>query len=49
MLWIISLVLLIIWAVGVLFNKGGLLHILLLSAISMALVQWVADRRAAPR
>lgn len=47
MLWVIAAALLIAWATGLLFHKGGFLHILLLCAIALIVVQWVANRRAA--
>ncbi len=45
-IWIIVVVLLLVWLGGLLFGKGGFIHILLLCAIALALVQWVAERRA---
>ncbi|HEX8181787.1 MAG TPA: hypothetical protein VF525_19760 [Pyrinomonadaceae bacterium] len=44
-IWIITLVLLVVWLVGLMLGKGGFLHILLLCAVSLALVQWIAERR----
>lgn len=44
--WVIALVLFTIWLGGVIFGKGGFIHILLLCAVAMAVVQWVADHRA---
>jgi hypothetical protein len=46
MLWVIAVALVVVWLVGVLFHKGGFLHILLLVAISIIVVQLVATRRA---
>ncbi|MBA3320181.1 MAG: hypothetical protein H0T45_01870 [Pyrinomonadaceae bacterium] len=46
-LWVIALTLFVIWLIGLLFGKGGFLHILLLCAVAVAVVQWVAIRRAA--
>jgi hypothetical protein len=46
MLWVIAAVLLIAWAIGLFFQKGGFLHILLLCAIAIIVVQLVAGRRA---
>ncbi|MBV9209266.1 MAG: hypothetical protein JOZ52_01485 [Acidobacteria bacterium] len=46
MLWILSGVMLLIWIIGLLFHKGGFLHILLLFAIALIVVQFVASRRA---
>ncbi|MGH9944464.1 MAG: lmo0937 family membrane protein [Pyrinomonadaceae bacterium] len=45
-LWLISFALFAVWLVGLLLGKGGFLHILILCAIAIALVQWVAQRRA---
>ena len=47
MLWLIALALFLGWLVGLLLGKGGFLHILILCAVAIALVQWVHDRRAA--
>lgn len=44
--WIIALVLFLIWLGRVIFGKSGFIHILLLCAIALALVQWIADHRA---
>ncbi len=44
--WLIALALFLIWLGGLIFGKGGFIHILLLCAIALALVQWVADHRA---
>jgi hypothetical protein len=46
MLWVIAIVLLLVWSGGMLFHKGGFLHILLLCAIALIIVQLVAGRRA---
>jgi hypothetical protein len=46
MLWVIAVVLLIAWAIGMAFHKGGFLHILLLCALAVIVVQLVAGRRA---
>jgi hypothetical protein len=47
MLWVIAIVLLVAWAIGMVFHKGGgFLHILLLCAIAVIVVQLVAGRRA---
>jgi hypothetical protein len=46
--WLIALALFVVWLVGVLFfGKGGFIHILLLHAVAVALVQFIHDRRAA--
>lgn len=46
MLWVIAIILLIIWTGGMLFHKGGFLHILPLCAFALIIVQLVAGRRA---
>lgn len=46
-IWVIALVLFAVWLVGVLLGKGGFLHILILCAVAIAVVQLVARRRAA--
>lgn len=48
MLWTLVLVLLVLWAVGLAtsYTVGGLLHILLLVALVVAVVQLVSGRRA---
>ena len=46
--WFVVFVLFAVWLVATLFfGKGGFIHILLLNAIAVALVQFVHDRRAA--
>ena len=47
MIWGIALTLFALWLIGLLLGKGGFLHVLLLCAIAVAVVQWVAERRAA--
>ena len=47
MLWIVSLAFFLIWLTGVLFHIGGYFHVVILAAISIALVQLVARRRSA--
>jgi hypothetical protein len=49
MLWVISAVLLVLWAIGMAFHKGGFLHILLLCALALIVVQLVAGRRASDK
>lgn len=46
--WIVAVALLLVWAVcwGLL-HKSGFIHILLLCAIAIMLVQFIADRKAA--
>ncbi len=48
MLWTLVLVMLILWALGLAtsYTLGGLLHILLLAALVMAVIQLVQGRRA---
>ncbi len=46
MLWIVVVILVLAWAVGMIFHKGGYLHILLLCALALIVVQLVAGRRA---
>ena len=46
MLWAISLLLFMIWFVGVLLGKGRFLHILILSSTSIAFILLVANHRA---
>jgi hypothetical protein len=46
-IWIVAIVLFVVWLAQVLRGKGGFVHILLLSAIAVAVVQWAAQRRAA--
>ena len=47
MLWTLILVLLVLWAVGLAtaYTMGGLLHLLLLVALIMLVVQLVQGRR----
>lgn len=47
MFWYVALGLFVVWAVGLLLGRGGFLHLLILIAVAVALVQWMADRRAA--
>lgn len=46
MLWIIAVALVVAWAAGMLFHAQGFIHILLLIAITLIIVQLVAGRRA---
>lgn len=47
-IWVLALTLFVAWAVSKFaFGKSGFVHILLLCAVAVAVVQWVADRRAA--
>jgi hypothetical protein len=45
--WIISIIMFVIWLACVLAGKGGFIHILILCAVSIAVVEWAAHRRAA--
>lgn len=46
MLWVVAVLLAVAWAVGMLLHKGGFIHILILCAIALVVVQLVAGRRA---
>jgi len=46
-MWIIAGALFLVWLIVVLAGRGGFIHILLLCALTVAIVQFVADRRAA--
>ena len=46
MLWVVAVLLAVAWAIGMLFHKGGFIHILILCAIALIIVQLVAGRRA---
>jgi hypothetical protein len=43
--WLLALALFVAWLVGLLLGRGGFLHILILCAVAVAFVQWIADRR----
>jgi len=45
-LWVIAMLLVLGWVVGMLLHKSGFIHILLLCAIAIVVVQLVAGRRA---
>ena len=46
-IWLIAATLFVVWLVGVVFfGKGGFIHILILNAAAIALVQFIHDRRA---
>lgn len=48
MLWTIVLILLILWALGgFVLNVGGLIHLLLVLAVIVLLVQLISGRRVA--
>ena len=46
MIWAIAVLLVIAWSIGMIMHKGGFLHVLLLCAIAIIIVQLVARRRA---
>ena len=48
MLWTIAVILLVLWALGLVssYTMGGFLHALLVIAIVVALVQLISGRRA---
>lgn len=48
MVWLVAIALFVVWFVGkFILGKEGFIHVLLLTAIAIAVVQFVADRRAA--
>jgi uncharacterized membrane protein len=47
LIWLIALILFVAWLVEVLRGKGGFVHILILCAVAIVVVQWTAHRRAA--
>jgi len=48
MLWTIAVLMLVLWAVGLVssYTMGGLIHILLVVAVVMVLVNLIGGRRA---
>jgi hypothetical protein len=48
MLWTIAVVLLVLWALGLVsaYTMGGFIHILLIAAVVMVLVSLINGRRA---
>ena len=48
MLWTIAIVLLVLWAIGLVsaYTMGGFIHVLLVAAIIIALVNLIGGRRA---
>jgi hypothetical protein len=48
MLWTIAVVLLVLWALGLVsaYTMGGFIHILLVAAIVMVLISLISGRRA---
>jgi hypothetical protein len=49
MLWTIALILLVLWALGLVssFTMGGFIHLLLVAAIVLVLVRVIQGRRVA--
>jgi len=46
MLWITGTLLLILWLIAaLLLHKGGMIHLLVISALSLFVVQFAQDRR----
>lgn len=45
-LWVIAVLLILGWSIGMILHKSGFIHILLLCAIAIIVVQLVAGRRA---
>ncbi len=46
MLWIVGSILVVIWLVEkFLLHKGGMVHVILMIAVSIFLIQFVQDRR----
>jgi hypothetical protein len=46
MVWVVAVLLVLAWAIGMILHKSGFIHILLLCAIAIIVVQLVAGRRA---
>lgn len=47
MLWLVALAFFVVWLVAAfLFGKAGFVHILLLSAITLGITQFLHERRA---
>lgn len=46
MLWTIFIILLVLWALGFGFHVGGLIHILLVVAAIVLVIQLLSGRRA---
>lgn len=46
MVWVVAVVLILAWGIGMVFHKGGFLHLLLLCALALIVVQIAAGRRA---
>ena len=46
MLWIVGSIMVVIWLVEkFLFHKGGMIHVLLMIAVSIFFIQFMQDRR----
>ena len=50
MLWTIAVLLFVLWALGLAtaYTAGGLIHLLLVVALVVVLVQFISGRRIAP-
>ena len=50
MLWTLAVVLLLLWALGLVssYTLGGFIHVLLVVAVVMVLVNLISGRRATP-
>jgi hypothetical protein len=48
MLWTIAVILLVLWALGIVssYTPGGLVHLLLVIAIIVVVVQFISGRRS---
>jgi len=48
MLWTIAVILLVLWALGMItsYSAGGLLHLLLVVAVIVVVVQFLSGRRS---
>jgi len=48
MLWTIAIVLLVLWAIGLVsaYTMGGFIHVLLVAAVILVLVNLIGGRRA---
>jgi 4-hydroxybenzoate polyprenyltransferase len=49
MIWGLALTLFAIWLLGLLLGRGGFIHIMLLCAVTVAVVQWMHEHRARQR
>jgi hypothetical protein len=50
MLWTIAVVLLVLWGLGLVsaYTMGGFIHVLLVAAVVIVLVDFIGGRRATP-